>query len=58
MQLDLAPFQIRPAIFELGHKETTVVEVIYRPLSLGISSTEVLMLCDNCHMKQFSVTGK
>lgn len=56
--LDAQPFQIRPAIFELGHKETTLIEVIFRPNSLGESSDEVLMLCDNCHMKEFTVTGE
>lgn len=56
-QLDAAPFQIRPAIFELKHKETTLIEVIFRPTTLGPAKLDVLTLCDNCHMKQFTFKG-
>lgn len=56
--LDVAPFQVRPAIFELGHKETTCIEIVFRPSELGLANHEVLMLCDNCHMRTFNIIGK
>ena len=55
--LDVSPFQIRPAIFELGHKETTMIEIAFRPSELGQVNHEVLLLCDNCHMRQFNIIG-
>lgn len=58
MLLDAAPFQVRPAIFELANKETAMIEIIFRPSELGDSSHDILMLCDNCHMKKITITGK
>lgn len=55
--LDVQPFLIRPAIFELQHKEATLLEVVFQPTVLGHVSQEVLILCDNCHMKEFTFTG-
>ncbi|XP_043546785.1 deleted in lung and esophageal cancer protein 1 isoform X1 [Chiloscyllium plagiosum] len=55
--LDVAPFAIRPAVFELSPGQTLIMEVAFLPPSSDTFSQTVTMVCDNCHVKDFVLRG-
>uniref|UniRef100_UPI00398F6025 deleted in lung and esophageal cancer protein 1 isoform X2 n=1 Tax=Pristiophorus japonicus TaxID=55135 RepID=UPI00398F6025 len=55
--LDVTPFAIRPAVFELHPGQALILEVAFFPSTTEIFSQTVTMVCDNCQVKDFVLTG-
>ncbi|XP_078087239.1 deleted in lung and esophageal cancer protein 1 [Mustelus asterias] len=55
--LDVTPFAIRPAVFELNPGQALILEVAFLPPSAETFSQTVTMVCDNCQVKDFVLTG-
>ncbi|XP_031565846.1 deleted in lung and esophageal cancer protein 1-like [Actinia tenebrosa] len=55
--LDIAPFEVKPAMFELKSGETIDLEVTFCPSAAKFFKKEMIMVCDNCHIKVLTVEG-
>ncbi|XP_067871820.1 deleted in lung and esophageal cancer protein 1 isoform X2 [Heterodontus francisci] len=55
--LDVTPFAIRPAVFELHPGQALILEVAFLPPASETFSQTVTMVCDNCQVKDFVLTG-
>ncbi|XP_059496324.1 deleted in lung and esophageal cancer protein 1 isoform X2 [Stegostoma tigrinum] len=55
--LDVTPFAIRPAVFELSPGQALIMEVAFLPPSADTFSQTVTMVCDNCQVKDFVLIG-
>ncbi|XP_078286073.1 deleted in lung and esophageal cancer protein 1 isoform X7 [Rhinoraja longicauda] len=55
--LNVTPFAIRPAVFELQPGQALIMEVVFLPPTPETFSQTVTMVCDNCHVKDFVLTG-
>ncbi|KAM4689079.1 deleted in lung and esophageal cancer protein 1 [Discoglossus pictus] len=55
--VEQAPFGIRPAIFELYPGQEIVIEVVFFPSSSGLFSQTFTIACDNCQVKDMTLTG-
>lgn len=56
--LDIGQFQIRPAVFELLAGQTAIVEVLFSPMEPKKYKEDILMVCDNCQLKEFTLEGE
>ena len=56
-KVDLAPFQIQPAILELLAGHTIPIQVTFTPTSVKHFSRDITMVCDNCTVKHFTIKG-
>nr|CAB3238197.1 deleted in lung and esophageal cancer protein 1 [Phallusia mammillata] len=56
--LDLGVFQIRPAVFEVLAGQTTALELIFSPGETDKYKEELVMVCDNCQVKEFTIQGE
>ncbi|KAK3588190.1 hypothetical protein CHS0354_012251 [Potamilus streckersoni] len=54
----LPPFEIRPSVLELLMGETGVIEVVFCPPAVKTYTQEFVMVCDNCHVKHFTLKGE
>ncbi|XP_071803084.1 deleted in lung and esophageal cancer protein 1-like [Asterias amurensis] len=57
-KVDLAPFQIQPAILELLAGHTIPIQVTFTPTSVKHFSRDITMVCDNCTVKHFTIKGE
>ncbi|KAM5157372.1 deleted in lung and esophageal cancer protein 1 [Mantella aurantiaca] len=55
--VEQAPFGIHPAMFELYPGQETVIEVIFFPTSSENYSQAFTIVCDNCQVKDLTLTG-
>ena len=55
--IDIAPFKLFPAEFSLESGETIELKVLFKPQSVKEISREFVMVCDNCQVKTFNLTG-
>uniref|UniRef100_A0A8D2LHT7 DLEC1 cilia and flagella associated protein n=1 Tax=Varanus komodoensis TaxID=61221 RepID=A0A8D2LHT7_VARKO len=56
--VEQAPFGIRPAVFELPPGHSTLVEVsLFMPIFPEVLSVTYIIVCDNCQVKEITVTG-
>ncbi|XP_060064823.1 deleted in lung and esophageal cancer protein 1-like [Ylistrum balloti] len=55
--VSIQPFEIRPSVLELMKGESGVIEIIFTPPSVKSYSQEVTLVCDNCHVKHFTIKG-
>uniref|UniRef100_A0A8C5QKX5 DLEC1 cilia and flagella associated protein n=1 Tax=Leptobrachium leishanense TaxID=445787 RepID=A0A8C5QKX5_9ANUR len=55
--VEKGPFGIRPAYFELYPGEETVIEVAFFPSSPEKYTQVFTIACDNCQVKDFTLTG-
>ncbi|XP_044280926.1 deleted in lung and esophageal cancer protein 1 [Varanus komodoensis] len=55
--VEQAPFGIRPAVFELPPGHSTLVEVVFMPIFPEVLSVTYIIVCDNCQVKEITVTG-
>eukprot|EP00062_Callorhinchus_milii_P025638 gi/632986835/ref/XP_007910459.1/ PREDICTED: deleted in lung and esophageal cancer protein 1 [Callorhinchus milii] len=55
--LEAPPFAIRPAVFELHPGQGIILEVIFFPACCETVSQIITMVCDNCQVKDFEITG-
>ena len=53
----MSPFDIRPAVFELAAGGVVYLEVMFSPQAVTSYSQELTMVCDNCQVKHFTITG-
>ncbi|XP_021361346.1 deleted in lung and esophageal cancer protein 1-like isoform X1 [Mizuhopecten yessoensis] len=53
----IQPFEIRPSVLELMKGESGVIEIIFTPPSVKSYSQDVTLVCDNCHVKHFTIKG-
>ncbi|XP_069814928.1 deleted in lung and esophageal cancer protein 1 isoform X2 [Dendropsophus ebraccatus] len=51
------PFCIRPAMFELYPGQETIIEVVFFPLYPETYSQVFTIVCDNCQVKEITLTG-
>ncbi|XP_056375657.1 deleted in lung and esophageal cancer protein 1 isoform X2 [Hyla sarda] len=51
------PFCIRPASFELYPGQETIIEVVFFPSSSETYSQVFAIVCDNCQVKDITLTG-
>ena len=54
----MAPFEVRPAVFELDRGQAVKLEVLFAPGDVKSYSEQMTMVCDNCHVKHFTITGR
>ncbi|XP_022081791.1 deleted in lung and esophageal cancer protein 1-like [Acanthaster planci] len=57
-KVDLAPFVIQPAIFELLAGQTIPIQVTFTPTSVKHFARDLTMVCDNCTVKHFTLKGE
>ncbi|KAM8967173.1 deleted in lung and esophageal cancer protein 1 [Pelodytes ibericus] len=55
--VEMAPFGIRPSFFELYPGQEMVIEVAFFPASDKTYEQVFTIVCDNCQVKDFTVTG-
>ena len=55
--VSIPPFDIRPSVLEIDRGQTGLMEIVFQPPSVKSYSTDMCMVCDNCHVKHFTVTG-
>ncbi|XP_063777866.1 deleted in lung and esophageal cancer protein 1 isoform X2 [Pseudophryne corroboree] len=55
--VELVPFGIRPAMFELYPGQETIIEVVFFPTSPETYSQVFTIACDNCQVKDITLTG-
>ena len=53
----IPPFEVRPSILELMKGDTGVLEVIFAPHAVRSFTQEITIVCDNCHVKHFTLKG-
>ncbi|XP_074623643.1 deleted in lung and esophageal cancer protein 1-like isoform X1 [Acropora palmata] len=51
------PFELKPAMFKLAAGETTTIEITFCPLSAKYFQEEVVLICDNCQVKEYTIEG-
>eukprot|EP00058_Branchiostoma_floridae_P005202 XP_002590690.1 hypothetical protein BRAFLDRAFT_125551 [Branchiostoma floridae] len=56
-RVELAPFEVRPAVFQLMPGEAILLEILFAPTSIKTFNQTVTMVCDNCQVKHFTVKG-
>ena len=56
--VQMYPFEVRPAVFELPRGGSTVIEVAFTPSNPEFYSVQMTMVCDNCHVRHFTITGQ
>jgi len=56
--LDLGVFQIRPAVFEVLAGQSANLELVFAPLETEKYSEELVIVCDNCQVKYFTINGE
>ena len=56
--VSLSAFKIRPAVFELNKGEMTTLEILFSPTQVESYTETLTMVCDNCQVKHFNVSGK
>ncbi|CAH1233881.1 DLEC1 [Branchiostoma lanceolatum] len=56
-RVELAPFEVRPAVFQLMPGEAILLEILFAPTSIKTFNQTVTMVCDNCQIKHFTVKG-
>ena len=56
--VDVAPFEVSPALFELRPGEVVPIEIRFRPEVEGVFEEKMTLVCDNCCVKHFTLTGK
>ncbi|KAL7976456.1 hypothetical protein Chor_008405 [Crotalus horridus] len=50
-------FGICPAVFELNPGQSIPIEVVFMPTSAEILTVTYIIVCDNCHIHEITVTG-
>lgn len=54
----IPPFDIRPSVLEVGPGQTGLMEIVFQPPAVKSYSVDMCMVCDNCNVKHFKITGK
>ena len=55
--IPLEPFTFSPAEFALDNGETVDLTVVFKPKDESEVSKKIVMVCDNCQVKVFTITG-
>ncbi|XP_073236262.1 deleted in lung and esophageal cancer protein 1-like isoform X3 [Porites lutea] len=50
-------FELKPAIFKLNAGDVATLEITFCPTSAKFFQEEIVFICDNCHVKEFSLEG-
>ncbi|XP_069130810.1 deleted in lung and esophageal cancer protein 1-like isoform X4 [Argopecten irradians] len=53
----IQPFEVRPSVLELMKGESGVIEIIFTPPSVKSYTQDITLVCDNCHVKHFTIKG-
>ncbi|GFR52101.1 hypothetical protein Agub_g14614 [Astrephomene gubernaculifera] len=53
----IGPFKIWPLCFEMATNEEIALNVSYEPVEWGNSEERLVLVCDNCQVKTFSLLG-
>lgn len=54
----MSPFTVYPVQFVLNRNESVDITIEYVPLTAGGHTQEFVMLCDNCQVRTFEITGE
>ena len=54
----IVPFEVRPPFFELDRGQSIVLEVLFAPMEVKAYEAQLTCVCDNCHIRHFTLTGK
>ncbi|XP_071961985.1 deleted in lung and esophageal cancer protein 1-like [Antedon mediterranea] len=57
-RVKLEPFLIQPAMFELPAGYSILLQVVFTPASVDTFIQKITMICDNCHVKHFTLKGE
>ncbi|XP_033106181.1 deleted in lung and esophageal cancer protein 1-like [Anneissia japonica] len=57
-RVKLEPFDVQPAMFELPAGYSTLLQVVFTPPSVETFTQNITMVCDNCHVKHFTLKGE
>ena len=53
-----SPFEVRPTVFELLNNGSAQLEVLFAPTQLKSYSQQFAVVCDNCQVKYFTISGE
>lgn len=53
----IPPFDIRPSVLEVGSNQTGLMEIVFQPPAVRTYSVDMCLVCDNCNVKHFKITG-
>ncbi|KAG2495146.1 hypothetical protein HYH03_006754 [Edaphochlamys debaryana] len=53
----VGPFKVWPLYFEMGSNEELAINVSYEPKDWGNSDERLILVCDNCQVKTFTLLG-
>lgn len=56
--MKIPPFKVSPAEFELNSGETLDLSVVFTASELGKQSIQLLLLCDNCTLRDISLNAE
>lgn len=56
--MKIPPFRVSPTEFELNNGETLDLSVVYAASELGKQSIQLLLLCDNCTLREISLNAE
>jgi len=54
----IPPFDVRPSVLEIGPNQTGLMEIVFQPPQVKSYTMDMCMVCDNCNVKHFKLTGK
>mmetsp|Transcript_28938 Transcript_28938/g.67308 ORF Transcript_28938/g.67308 Transcript_28938/m.67308 type:complete len:2187 (+) Transcript_28938:98-6658(+) len=58
LALRMPPFNVTPTEFALNTGDSVEITVDYVPLELGQHQAKFILVCDNCQIKTYSVSGR
>ncbi|GIM02972.1 hypothetical protein Vretimale_7763, partial [Volvox reticuliferus] len=53
----IGPFKIWPLYFEMASNEEIAINVSYEPIEWGSNDERLVIVCDNCQVKTFTLLG-
>ncbi|EFJ49783.1 hypothetical protein VOLCADRAFT_104231 [Volvox carteri f. nagariensis] len=53
----MGPFKIWPLYFEMASNEEIAINVSYEPIEWGSNDERLVIVCDNCQVKTFTLLG-
>ena len=55
--LSVGPFEVSPTFLDLQPMDTFTISVAFRPEVAGPATAELILVCDNCQLKELMLAG-
>ena len=55
--MPIPPFDVRPAVIEIGKNDTVIMDIVFQPPAVKSYSVDMCMVCDNCTVRHFTIKG-